>query len=208
MALSKEQRTRALADAITFDAFVTRTANFTDEFRANYAATSLDEKDRNLLSQLTTTPIAILAIVEDWCPDVAANLPIISRIADETGVLRLHVLIRDDAHRDIADAYPYEGRSHIPTYVFFAPDGTELGVIVERPAPIRVIVARFLKEFFADHSELDQATFPAGLTDALRTELTSRGIQIRHEHRHLERSGLVEEIHSLATADHAHPVGV
>jgi len=47
------------------------------------------------------------AIVEDWCPDVAANLPIIARIAEDTGALRLHVLIRDDTHRDIADAYPY-----------------------------------------------------------------------------------------------------
>jgi hypothetical protein len=195
--ISDARRQQAFADAITFENFVRTSRNFTAEFAENYAATKLDAADLQVL-QLIQEPIDVIAIVEDWCPDVVANLPILARIADDTGKIRLHVLLRNDASRDVADAYPYEGRSHIPTYVFSDRSGAELGVIVERTKPVRARVQVYLDAFFAQHSELDQTSFPLGLTDDLRAELRTGALQLRRDLRDLERSSFVLAIAEFA----------
>ena len=56
--------------------------------------------------------------------------------------------------------------------------------------------------------ELDRPTFPSGLTDQLRAELTSRAVQLRHEHRDLERTSLVEEIQAGFPRDRTKPAAV
>ena len=60
----------------------------------------------------------------------------------------------------------------------------------------------------AEVSELDRTTFPSGLTDQLRAELTSRAVQLRHEHRDLERISLVEEIQALSRRERTKPAAV
>lgn len=196
MSISPGRRARAFSQSITFDQFVATSRTFTATFKENYAAVELDDRDRAVLDRIDE-PIDVLAIVEDWCPDVAANLPILARIADETGKIRLRVLIRDDTTGDVADAYPFEGRSHIPTYVFSSGDGTELGVIVERTPLIRERVEEYLGSFFAAHPELDRATFPVGLTEAVKAELVD--LRLRRELLDLERASFVEALGVLAT---------
>jgi hypothetical protein len=195
--ISDARRRQAFADANTFDTFVRTSQNFTAQFAENYASTELDAADHAILL-LIAEPIDVIAIVEDWCPDVVANLPILARIADDTGKIRLHVLVRDDASRDVADAYPYEGRSHIPTYVFSDRAGAELGVIVERTTPIRERVQVYLDGFFAAHTELDQATFPVGITDEVKAELLEGALRLRRDLRDLERSSFVLAIGEFA----------
>jgi thiol-disulfide isomerase/thioredoxin len=197
MPISPQRRREAIAAATTFTRFVDSSSNFTSEFRANYTAVRFGEHDRRALDAIGA-PVDVLAIVEDWCPDVVANLPILARISDDTEKLRLHVLIRDDTNRDIADTYPWEGRSHIPTYVFSDSSGEELGVIIERTAPIREHVQSFLNDFLAAHTEVDATTFPIGLTENLRSELIENSLQLRRDLRDLERSSLVEAIRVLA----------
>lgn len=78
----------------------------------------------------------LLAIVEDWCPDVIANLPMLARVEELNPNISLRVLDRPD-HQALANAYPGpSGRSHIPTYVLFDSQGGERGVLVERPEAI------------------------------------------------------------------------
>jgi hypothetical protein len=198
MSISDDRRRQAFAQSITFTQFVETSTNYTHHFRDNYDATVLDGADRTILDGIEV-PIDVLAIVEDWCPDVVANLPILARIADDTGKIRLHVLIRDNASRDIADAYPYEGRSHIPTYVFSDESGLELGVIVERTPVIREKVDVFIEEFCAAHPALDPATFPVDITDGQKAELIGESLQLRRDLRALERSSFVEALGALAT---------
>jgi hypothetical protein len=199
MSISADRRVRAFTQSVSFDQFVESSQNFTTEFRENYLATSLDDQDRAILDGIDE-PIDVLAIVEDWCPDVVANLPIFARVADETTAIRLHFLVRNDDTRDVADAYPYEGRSHIPTYVFSSRAGTELGVIVERTGPIRARVETFINAFFASHPELDRATFPASLTEEQKTELVANSLQLRSDLRDLERNNFVEAIGAYAAS--------
>jgi hypothetical protein len=196
--ISAARRQQAFRQSITFEEFVSAADNFTDEFRANYLAATLDDRDRAALAGIEDS-VDVLAIVEDWCPDVVANLPILARIANDTKKIRLHVLVRDDQTRDVADSYPHEGRSHIPTYVLSDPAGAELGVIVERTAAIQELVDRFLESFFTAHPELDRATFPAGITDELKSELTESTLRLRRELRDLERSSLIAAIAGIST---------
>jgi hypothetical protein len=197
MSISADRRRRAIADAIDFEQFVATASNFVDEFRANYDAVEFTADELARLSA-TYDGVDVLAIVEDWCPDVVANLPILARVAADTGAIRLHVVVRRPDTRDIADSYPYEGRSHIPTYVFFKGDGPDLGVIVERTAPVRTRVDDFLAGFFAEHPHLDRATFPAGLSEPDRATLLEQSLQFRRDIRDLERSSFVDAIVEVA----------
>jgi thiol-disulfide isomerase/thioredoxin len=203
--ISVARRQQAFHQSISFDQFVASAQNFTDEFRANYLATALDDHDRAALSQIEDH-VEVLAIVEDWCPDVVANLPILARIAQDTGKIRLHVLVRDDRTRDVADAYPFEGRSHIPTYVFIDPAGVELGVIVERTAPIQEHVEALLASFFTAHADVDRATFPAGISDDVKAELLEASLRLRRELRDLERTSFIDAITAIAAGVNAAPL--
>lgn len=197
MSISPARRRQAFADSRSFAAFVATTTSFTDEYQANHAAATLDDRDRELLAGITR-PVDVLAIVEDWCPDVVATLPVLARVAEETPSVALHVLVRDEAHRDIADAYPHEGRSHIPTYVLSDREGTELGVIIERTPAVHEHVRAFVDGFLAEHPEIDPAAFPAGLSERQRAELTDGSLRLRRELRDLERRTLIERIAELA----------
>src|ERR1700712_2238382 len=94
MPISPERRNQAFEDSISFASFVYGAENFASEFDANYAATKLSAQD---LRTPGGTPggIDLFAIVDAWCPVCVANLPILARIADETGKLRLHVVVRN-----------------------------------------------------------------------------------------------------------------
>jgi thiol-disulfide isomerase/thioredoxin len=199
MSASAARRRRAIDESISFTRFVARSTNFTTEFRATYNATELSRADRRVLADIAE-PLDVIAIVEDWCPDVVASLPVLARVADEMAAISLHVVVRDDSTRDLADAYPYEGRSHIPTYVVSDASGAEIGVIHERTEPIRERVAEFVDFFLAAHPHVDAAQFPTGLTSADRAELRTASLRFRRQLRELERSSLVTTLRDFAVA--------
>src|SRR4051812_26892581 len=50
--------------------------------------------------------VNVLALAEDWCGDVIANLPILGRIANESGTLNVRVHLRDqEPGSQIMDQY-------------------------------------------------------------------------------------------------------
>ncbi len=51
-------------------------------------------------------------------------------------------------------------------------------------------------------------SFPAGLTDELRSDLKQRSIHLRREHRELGRTSLIFEIRALSVDDRSRPVAV
>ncbi|MDQ8047100.1 MAG: thioredoxin family protein [Solirubrobacteraceae bacterium] len=202
MPLTLERRARAFEQAIAFDAFVDGTVNHTAAFRENHDAVEFTDADRVTLGQITDS-VDVLAIVENWCPDVVANLPIVARIAEASPHITLHVLVRGPETEDVANAYPFEGRSHIPTYVLFGSTGEELGVIVERTAEIGGALPAFLDAFFAKHPEIDRAEFPGNVTDDVKAELSTQSLQLRKDLRSIERSTFVRDLTRIATGDAA-----
>ena len=85
--------------------------------------------------------INVLAIVEDWCPDVHRGLPIIASIAQASG-MDLRIFPRDQ-NLDIMDLYLNQGKfMSIPVFAFFDRDLNPLCHWIERPK----VATRFMNE--------------------------------------------------------------
>lgn len=78
-------------------------------------------------------PIKIVAIGEDWCPDVVRGIPVVVRLAEALGV-DLRIFPRD-SHLDLMQHYLWRHEYlSVPVFVFFDKDWKELGHWTERPA--------------------------------------------------------------------------
>ena len=84
------------------------------------------------LMQRSGGPAKVLALGEDWCPDVYRGLPTMAKLADRAGV-EVRVFPRD-SNLDVMNEFLKEGKyQSIPTFVFYT---EELGYIchwIERP---------------------------------------------------------------------------
>src|SRR5919198_2749165 len=79
-------------------------------------------------------PVVVLA--EDWCGDVIANLPVLARLAKESGKLDVRIFLRDQ-NDDLMSRYLNQGKfKSIPVFVFLDEDFRELGHWIERPASV------------------------------------------------------------------------
>lgn len=77
-------------------------------------------------------PTKMLAIAEDWCPDVYRGLPVVARLAEATG-LELRVFPRDK-HLDIMQEFLNQGQfQSVPTIVFYTKDHRYIAHFIERP---------------------------------------------------------------------------
>lgn len=84
--------------------------------------------------------LKVLALVEDWSPDVHRALPVLNRIVQSGMELRI---FSRDKNPDIMDLFLNKGQFRsIPTFVFFSPDLKYLCHWIERPA----IAVRFYDE--------------------------------------------------------------
>lgn len=64
------------------------------------------------------TPLQVLAIAEHWCPDVAQNLAVVARIADEVPGMELSI-VRRDGNADLMAEYATAGTDRIPVIAFY-----------------------------------------------------------------------------------------
>jgi hypothetical protein len=87
-----------------------------DRFEAAYKSFFLAEED--IAPFRAATPLNIVAIGEDWCPDVFQTLGFIAKLADAVPGLILRIFERD-THPELMDRYLSEGRKRIPVYAFF-----------------------------------------------------------------------------------------
>jgi hypothetical protein len=74
----------------------------------------------------------VLALAEDWCPDVFRGLPVMARIA-EAG-MELRIFPRDE-NLDIMSEFLKQGEyQSIPVFVFYTRDQRYLAHWIERPS--------------------------------------------------------------------------
>jgi selenoprotein W-related protein len=99
-------------------------------------------------------PLRVVAIVEDWCSDVVAGLPVVARLAEAVGGgLDLRCFIRD-AHPDLIAPYLNGGGfESVPVFAFFDRDWREVGVFIERPAAVSDRRADDIAAIYAEHPE-------------------------------------------------------
>ncbi|MGH2517127.1 MAG: thioredoxin family protein, partial [Ktedonobacterales bacterium] len=114
MAVSRER----FEQGMTYEQYKEQMTRNQERFAANERDLTLDSADLAAFQNLPQ-PLDVLVIAEDWCTDVIDNLPILGRIARETGKLNLRVFLRDQ-NLDLIDQYLKEGQFRsIPVFVFF-----------------------------------------------------------------------------------------
>jgi thiol-disulfide isomerase/thioredoxin len=128
-------------------------------------------------------PYRLLVLSEDWCGDCTDNLPILNRIAAETGKIEVRIVSRD-ANQDIADAFLKYGKFRsIPLVLFLGDDGTVVGHFIERPDSVTELRAAKRKEIYERHPEFGGPEGYATLEPELRAALGELLLKMRDETR-------------------------
>lgn len=154
MAVTRER----FDQGMTYDAYVAQMAQNKEQVQKNEGSLQLSQDDVAAFKNLPG-PINVVAIVEDWCADVVANLPIVGRIGKESGKLNVHAFPRDQ-NKDLMALYMNGPFESIPVFVFFDEDFRELGTFIERPASVTKLRAEKRMEIFKNHPEFGSPTAP------------------------------------------------
>ena len=128
-----------------------------DKFVKNYEAVTFSDEDKRSFTEIAARPGAptkVLALGEDWCPDVYRGLGVIARVAGELGA-ELRIFPRD-SHLDIMDEFLKNGEfQSIPVAVFYSDDMREIGHWIERPE-IANAEHNLVDDIFAEGKPRDQ----------------------------------------------------
>jgi hypothetical protein len=143
-------------------------------------------------------PVNVLAIGEDWCGDVIANLPIVGKIAAESGTLNLRVFLRDQ-NEDLMNQFLKEGKyKSIPVVAFFDDDFNELGRWIERPSSVTELREKKRQELYTQHPEFGSPSDPVDkLPEADRIKLTQAIGRMRDETKPFADSEVVRELREI-----------
>ena len=170
--MTKMDRVR-FATGLTYDQFKDQMTRNRDRVDANEARVEIDPEDLQAFRALNG-PIHVMALAEDWCGDVIANLPVMGKLAREAGTLDLRVFLRDQ-NKDLMQQYLNQGKyESIPVFAFFDDAFNELGVFIERPASVTARRAEQRKEIHAEHPEFgEHGSSPDALPEDVRAALTA-----------------------------------
>ena len=147
------------AQGLTYEAYKARMTRNQARFEVNERAVEIDPADLTFFKGLPR-PLRVLVLAEDWCGDVIDNLPILGRLATESGKLDVRVFPRDE-NPDLMDRYLKEGQFRsIPVFVFFDQDFRELGHFIERPESETARRAHLRQDLFARHPEFGSPDTP------------------------------------------------
>jgi selT/selW/selH-like putative selenoprotein len=145
-------------------------------------------------------PAHLLVLGEDWCGDVINNLPVVARLAEESGKLNVRIFLRDQ-NLDIMDQYLKEGKYRsIPVVVAFDEDFRELGYWIERPSEISELSAKMTSELYSSDplfAGIAPGTSPGELPEAARARMMQAYGEFRATNRALADRLVVRDIRAL-----------
>jgi hypothetical protein len=131
------------SQGFTYESYIKQLGDTRQRFAEHEAAFQLASTDAQFFKDAIHRlgHINVLAIVEDWCPDVHRGLPIIAAIVEASG-MDLRIFSRDK-NLDIMNLYLNQGKfMSIPVFAFFDRNLNPLGHWIERPRA----ATRFMEE--------------------------------------------------------------
>jgi hypothetical protein len=184
---------------LTYDAFKEQMTRNRDRVEENERSLEVSKEDLAPFRALPR-PVKVVVLAEDWCGDVVANLPVLARLAKDSGKLDVRVFLRDQ-NDDIMQRYLNQGQfKSIPVFVFFDDDFRELGHWIERPASVTEIRAKRRKEIFATHPEFGSPDAPIDqLAEDARVRLQAELAKMREETMKFANGEVVRELREIAT---------
>jgi Thioredoxin len=196
MAVTRER----FESGMTYEAYKAQMTRNAERFEANERGLAVDSDDLASFQRLRR-PLNVLVLAEDWCGDVIANVPIIGRIAADSGKLNLRVFLRDQ-NLDIMDQYLNRGEFRsIPVFVFFDDNFDEVGRFVERPDSVTELRARKRSEIYAQHPEFGSPDVPIDqLPEETRVRLTQAIADMREETAPFANQEVIRELRAIVDA--------
>src|SRR5438105_8157816 len=169
------------AQGLTYQAWKTQMTRNRERFEDNERGAPLTEQDLAAFRSLPR-PLHVMVLAEEWCGDVIANLPILGRIAEDTGKFDLRVFLRDQ-NVDLMDQYLNKGEYRsIPVFAFFDDDFRQVGVFIERPGTVTELRERKRREVYASDRALASPIDTADkLPEAVRGRLQDASAATRAE---------------------------
>lgn len=187
------------AQGLTYEAYKAQMTRNRERFEENEATMQLADADVAFFRQLPQA-LNVLAIAEDWCGDVIANLPVLGTLAQASGTVNLRVFLRDQ-NLDIMDQYLKEGQFRsIPVFVLFDADFQELGYWIERPATMTARMAAMRAQLFATEPLLAEVApdTPMGqMPEAARERVMQAFTKFRQENRLFSDQEVVRELRTI-----------
>jgi hypothetical protein len=164
MAVTRER----LEQGMTYEQFVAAMTKNQDRLHQSEQTTTIDPADVEFFRNIPET-LDVLVLAEDWCGDVISNLPVLAKLAQESGKLQPRIFLRDQ-NDDLMQQFLKDGQfKSIPVMVPFDAQLRELGRFIERPPAFNALRTRRREELYATHPEMgDPATPVDSLTDEQR----------------------------------------
>jgi hypothetical protein len=146
-------------------------------------------------------PLNVVALAEDWCGDVIANLPVLGVLARETGKLNVKVFYRDQ-NLDLMERWLNQGKyQSIPVFAFFDDDMRELGHWIERPESVTELRAKKRLEIFASDPAFGSPEAPVDqLPEDVRTRLQAALQKMRDDTTDFANTEVQRELRELVAA--------
>jgi hypothetical protein len=144
---SKVVTSQRYAQGFTYEDYLAQMPSNQDRYQEHDAAFTLSKEEAKSFMDINNRMggIKALAIVEDWCPDAHRGLPVLAKIARESG-MELRVFYRD-RNPDIMNLYLKEGKfQSIPVFAFFDKNLRPLCHWIERPE----VANRFMAQISAE----------------------------------------------------------
>jgi len=143
--------------------------------------------------------VRVLVLSEDWCGDCTDNLPILDRIARDTGKIDLRIVSRD-ANLEIADAFLKYGKFRsIPLVLFLDEPGEVTGQFIERPESVTTLRAEKRAAIYVAHPEFGTPESYATLEPEVRAALGDALMAMRQETRAFAIAEVVRELGSIVS---------
>ena len=184
---------------LTYEAYKAQMTRNRDRLEENEQRVDLGSEDLAAFRALPR-PVKVVVLAEDWCGDVIANLPVLGRLAKESGKLDVRIFLRDQ-NDDIMQSYLNKGQfKSIPVFVFFDDGFRELGHWIERPASVTEVRAKRRKDIFAAHPEFGSPDAPVDqLAEDVRLRLQAELAKMRDETAKFANAEVVRELREIAT---------
>jgi hypothetical protein len=159
------------AEGMTYEDFKQQMTRNQERFTENERRFQISPADLAAF-QNQPVPLSVMVLAEDWCGDVIDNLPVLGRIAEESGKLDLRIFLRDQ-NADLMDQYLNRGEFRsIPVFAFFDDHWTEKGRFIERPQAVTDRRRRLREELFARHPEFGSPDTPISqLPEDVRSQI-------------------------------------
>jgi Thioredoxin len=193
MAVTRER----FEQGLTYDQYKAQMTRNQERFAENERLVELDPDDLAAFKN-RPEPVSVLVLAEDWCGDVVDNLPVLGRLAQESGKLDVRVFLRDQ-NLDLMDQYLKEGQFRsIPVFAFFDRDFKEIGHFIERPASVSERRAAQRREISARHPELGSPdTAYSQLPEEARTKLLGLLSEAREQSRAEDSREVVRDLRAI-----------